>query len=129
MKEIRGEEQIYRNLYTLIFKDEIYTSGDTSLNALSKILNTNTSYLSSIINTRFQCNLKTLLNQLRVNKAKEILVSPEHKHLSMNGIATEAGFKSRSKFYQSFKKDTGLTPSEYISTYNLKNQINNKVNS
>ena len=38
--------------------------------------------------------------------------------LSMDGIGKKAGFSTRSNFYNAFKTETGMTPSEYLETLN-----------
>lgn len=54
------------------------------------------------------------VNQHRVNYVITQLEKGSNQNMSIEGIATEAGFASRSTFYTAFKKITGLTPSEYI---------------
>lgn len=112
-KEIKNEDYLYKRVNKLLHTDEIFTNSDLTLKSLAEVLKTNTTYLSSIINSKYNCNLKTLINKLRVSKAKEILVSEKHKHFSMEGIAIEVGFRSRSAFYLSFKAHTGLNPTQY----------------
>lgn len=54
------------------------------------------------------------VNYHRVNYVISELEKGSNENMSIEGIATEAGFASRSTFYTAFKKITGLTPSEYI---------------
>jgi AraC-like DNA-binding protein len=49
-----------------------------------------------------------------VEDFKQLALDPSHKHLSLLGIAQEAGFNSKATFYAIFKKKTGMTPSEYL---------------
>jgi len=116
---IKDEDLIIDKLKKLLIKEEVFTNSDLSLKSLAEELETNTSYLSAIINSHFNINLKSLLNKHRINKARKMLVSKNFRHYSMEGIATEVGFKSRSAFYQTFKTDTGLSPTQYIENYNL----------
>ena len=53
-------------------------------------------------------------NRLRINYAKSILGANEYDKFSIEGIGRQAGFTSSASFYTEFKKETGLTPSEYI---------------
>lgn len=118
--DINGrDDEIVKCLKKMMNEDELFVNSNLSLKSLADKLNTNTSYLSAIINSHFHCNLPSLINKYRINKARELLVSPEFEHYSMEGIALEVGFKSRSGFYHSFKTITGLSPSLYIKNYNV----------
>jgi AraC-like DNA-binding protein len=115
---IKNEEKIYRKLKQLLDKEKIYKQTDLSENKLAKKLKTNTSYLSAIINHRFEESFTTVINKYRIDEARRLLASPDYKNFSIEGIAEEVGFNSRSAFYQSFKQITGLTPSQYQSNLN-----------
>jgi len=111
--------ELQEELLRLLNDENIYADSNLSLKSLADAMNTNTAYLSSLINTQFNCNFKTLINQMRIDKAKEVLISTQYRNYSMEGIAEMVGFKSRSAFYSSFKGFTGLTPSQYIESYEL----------
>ncbi|MGN0047449.1 MAG: helix-turn-helix domain-containing protein, partial [Bacteroides sp.] len=57
-------------------------------------------------------NVAEYLNGLRVEYALKLM--KEKGHLSMEAIAQEAGFNSRSTFYRAFDKATGMTPNQYL---------------
>jgi AraC-like DNA-binding protein len=69
--------------------------------------------LSYLINAGFGENFYQFVNGYRVEEAKRLLHSKEHQHLNMLGIAYESGFNSKTTFNTTFKKLTGLSPSEY----------------
>ena len=59
-------------------------------------------------------NFNTLLNEQRIGEVCKRLVDTEHYgSMTLEAVAAEAGFKSRSHFIRTFKKITGLTPSQY----------------
>lgn len=88
---------------------------DFSAQRLAAILDTSYPYVSQIINTRFNCNFNTLLNRSRIREACVIMNDPAlSKTLTIEGISQKVGFKSRTTFINSFKKTTGMTPSEYL---------------
>ncbi|TVP43576.1 MAG: AraC family transcriptional regulator [Mongoliibacter sp.] len=70
-------------------------------------------HLSATINTVYQMNFNGLINKYRVNYIKKNIHAKKWSNLSLEGIGMEAGFKSRSTFLQSFKKETGMTPSVF----------------
>ena len=122
---IKTEENIYLCFKRLIEKEEIFKQPDITLSKLAKKLKTNTTYLSSIINNRFEGSFKSVINHYRINEARRLLILPEYSNFSIEGIAEEVGYKSRSSFYHSFKKVTGLTPTQYIE--NIKHIEENKL--
>lgn len=111
------DDEIINALYHLLRDKEIFTNPNVSLKMLADKLHTNTSYLSGAINTHFHCNLPRLINQYRIEKARQMLVNKDYKNYSVEGIATEVGYKSRAVFYQAFKTITGLSPSVYVQNY------------
>ncbi len=119
LENIKLEDLIIKKLSELFRDEEVFTNPDLSLKSLADDLDTNTSYLSAAVNSHYNCNLPSLINQHRIDKARKMLVASEFKHYSMEGIASEVGFKSRSVFYQAFKTITGLSPSLYIKNYKL----------
>lgn len=119
LENIKHEDLIIKKLSELFRDEEVFTNPDLSLKSLADDIDTNTSYLSAAVNSHYNCNLPSLINQHRIDKARKMLVASEFKHYSMEGIASEVGFKTRSVFYQSFKTITGLSPSLYIENYKL----------
>ncbi len=59
-------------------------------------------------------NLNSYLNRLRVEYSVKLI--KEKRNFSIEAIAEEAGFNSRSTFYRAFYKQYGMTPTEYIDT-------------
>jgi YesN/AraC family two-component response regulator len=114
---IKHEELIYKNLKRLFEKEAVYKNQDLTLQNLAALLNTNTTYLSSIINNRCDCSFRTLLNNYRIKEARRLLTAEEYVNFSIEGIASEVGYPSRSTFYQVFRQVTGLTPSDYLENY------------
>ena len=117
MVHIKDEEKILAHLRKLLDEEKVYKMVDLSLNYLAEELGTNTSYLSTIINTHFHVNLKSLVNKYRIDEARKLLVSEKGAGYSIEGIAQEVGFQSRSVIYQTFKPITALTPTAYVKTY------------
>ena len=68
------------------------------------------------MNTRFS----KLKAELRIQHAIELLKEGQNSSITIDGIGTQSGFKTRSYYYEVFKKETGYTPSEYIDNLILK---------
>ncbi len=86
---------------------------DFQLPDLAEAVGSNTAYVSRAINGTGK-NFKTILMERRVREACRLLDDPKVKSsLSIEGIARQSGFKSRSTFSTAFKTLVGLSPSEY----------------
>jgi AraC-like DNA-binding protein/Tfp pilus assembly protein PilF len=94
-------------------RDKLFLNTELTLESLAKELEINRSYLSQVINERFGSNFSTYLNVFRVKEARRQLSNDDFKHLSIEGIGLNCGFKSNSAFYKAFKEFTGLTPSYF----------------
>jgi AraC-like DNA-binding protein len=91
-----------------------------TLEKLAKKLNTNRSYLSEAINLGFNSTFSQWINQIRIDKACELLSDPSNDKYSFETIAKMAGFTSISSFNTNFKRITGITPS-YFKNHRLLN--------
>ncbi len=70
--------------------------------------------LSRVLNEEYKHGFSHYVKAHRVNEAKQ-LIEVRHE-LSLEGIGFEAGFNSKSSFFDAFKKITSLTPSAYKKT-------------
>ena len=68
------------------------------------------SYISHVIEDLPGTNFSMLLNSLRVEYAKKLIVE---KNYNMLNVALECGFGSDRNFYRTFKALTGYSPKEY----------------
>lgn len=97
----------------LMEKQKLYQNSDLTLGQLATLLEIHPNQLSQLLNQHLKTNFSDYLNTYRIEKAKELLANPDKSNLTIAALAEEAGFKSRSAFYQAFKKRTGLTPTAY----------------
>ena len=81
-----------------------------TLETIAPLFGYNSSYLGKIFNKKLGMNFNTYLDTLRVEKAKEILISskaPVYK------VAEMVGYRNVDYFHIKFKKYTGMSPAEY----------------
>ena len=90
-----------------------YLDSELSLPKLAEMLKLTTNELSYLINEGFNDNFFGFVNNYRVEESKRILTTPQYQHLSMVGIAFEAGFNSKTAFNSAFKKMTGISPTDF----------------
>lgn len=112
------KHQILQGLQLLETQEYFLRSSCNSYNVAKKI-KTNTSYLSKVINSHYQKNFNTYINDLRINYAIIRLKNDsKFRSFSIQSIAEELGYKSADSFSKYFKLDTGLNPSFYIKQLN-----------
>lgn len=96
-------------------KGDLYNNKGMSLSFLAGELNTNTKYLSYVINQHKNADFKTYINRLRINYIVDKLINDEkYRQYKISILADECGFSSHSKFAAVFKAVTDYSPSAYI---------------
>jgi AraC-like DNA-binding protein len=108
----RAEEYLAK-LLRAMEAEKPFTDGDLTLQKLAEKLAIPTAHLSQVVNTRLNQSFSDFINSYRVREAQAKLLDPAKKHYSILAIAEEVGFNSKSTFNAVFKKQTGLTPSEF----------------
>ncbi|MBT8262958.1 MAG: helix-turn-helix transcriptional regulator [Bacteroidia bacterium] len=93
--------------------DRNFLDPNISLEAVATHLGISSGHLSKVINTELRTSFKDYLNKLRIKEAKLYLKDPDFSNYTLVAIGLEAGFNSKSAFNASFKKITGLTPSQF----------------
>ncbi len=97
----------------LLEEKKLYKEQGLTISRIAKELNSQSYLVSQAINESYGQTLPELLNKYRVEEAGKLLNSPSHQHYSIEAIANECGFNAMSAFYTAFKKNKGLTPSEF----------------
>lgn len=94
-------------------KDKVYLDPDLTLTKLAESAAIPAKHLSQIINEEYELNFNDFINRYRVDEAKRKLVDPAARDFKLLRIAFETGFNSKSVFNGAFKKNTGVSPSEF----------------
>jgi len=69
--------------------------------------------ISQVINENLNDNFYNYINRYRIEESKRLLENIKFDRFSIEGIAKQSGFNSRSSFYAAFKNETGITPSQF----------------
>jgi len=108
------EIKLYDQLKQLLETDKLYLNPELSLKMVADLLNTNTKYLSQVVNHQAGINFQQFVNLYRVKEAKHKIVKDSLSNLTLYGIALQCGFKNKSTFYKVFKEVTGYTPKDFV---------------
>ncbi|MGH1386554.1 helix-turn-helix domain-containing protein, partial [Kordia sp.] len=96
-------------------RGEAYLTNQISLKDVAKIVNTNSKYLSKIVNTYKGKNFTTYINDLRIDYlVNHVQTDTKYQKYTIRAIAEEIGFSNPEGFSRAFQKKTGLKPSYFI---------------
>ncbi|MGB4849186.1 MAG: helix-turn-helix domain-containing protein [Saprospiraceae bacterium] len=116
-KDLLDEEsvQMYSaRLVKLINEEQPYLDPNLTLRSLAEKLDIHPNQLSWLLNESIGKNFNEFINHYRIEAFKQISKDPGKAHLTLIGLAYESGFNSKTVFNTYFKKETGLTPKEFL---------------
>lgn len=90
-----------------------YKSNLASLSQLANAISESSHHVSQVINEKLNLSFFELLASYRIKEAQKILSTKEGKKLTIEEVAEQVGYNSKSAFNTAFKKITKQTPSEY----------------
>lgn len=112
VKENIGSNLLYE-LQLVLLDQKLFTNNKLTLEMLAEMLGTNRTYLSRLINQEYACNFNKFINRYRIKEARALLADSDYQNYTIEGIANEVGFNSKSAFNAAFKEHTGIPPSYY----------------
>ena len=103
-----------QKLEDTLHQNQFYLSQDISLAELAKQIDTSDKKLSTLLNQNLQTSFYDYINSFRIAAFKKGVTEGKLENLSIVGLAFQCGFKSKSSFYRAFKKETGMTPTQFL---------------
>lgn len=105
--------EIWNNIQRIISNNKAFLNQEYRLNDLAEKCNYSIHVVSQVINKNAGCSFSDYLNKHRIVEAKKMLISDKSEQFTILAIAYEVGFNSKTAFYTAFKKELGITPTEY----------------
>ena len=90
-----------------------YLSKNFNLSEAARSLNVPQHHLTLCIREIYDDNFSGFRNSYRIRHAQAILKDPSNASKTIDAIADETGFSSRTSFYKAFDRITGISPNEY----------------
>ena len=110
-----SKDRLFERINHVMDDITIICKPDFSLQQLATLVGSNYKYVSQVVNERYGKSFKQVLNEQRVREACRILNEPNQSaHLTIEAIAANLGFNSRSNFTVTFKRITGISPSDFM---------------
>jgi len=88
-----------------------FLNPNLDLVTLSRLVGTNRTQLSTILNRQTGMNFSRWLAEYRVHHLLSLVAL--HPDSDITALASESGFTSRTSFFRQFRQVTGLTPNQY----------------
>ena len=96
------------------FKEKTpYLNSELSMHILSEELDIPKHQLTEVLNTTIGKNFFQFVNEYRVEAVKQKLSDTSNNNFSIEAIAYDCGFSSKSSFFSVFKNISGQTPSQF----------------
>ena len=92
----------------------VYTNPDLSLRDVAQATGIYSKNLSKAINVVLGKTFFELVNGMRIEKSKTLLINKKELNLTIETIAEKCGFNSPSTFCRAFKKSMGISTSEWL---------------
>lgn len=108
-----SNEEDFAKIEEVLSATKIFKNPNLNVVELATAVNLHPKKVSSAINNFSNKNFNQFVNQYRIEEAKVLLLDPENNRLTIEAIAKESGFNSKSVFNTLFKAETGQTPTAF----------------
>ena len=110
-----SKDRLFNQIKRVMDDMSIICKPDFSLQQLADQVGSNYKYVSQVLNECYGKSFKQVLNEQRVREACRMFNDTErYGNLTIEAIAANLGFNSRSNFTVTFKRITGISPSDFL---------------
>ena len=110
-----SKERLFARIKQVMDDIHIICQPDFSLQSLADLVSSNYKYVSQVVNEYYGKSFKQVLNEQRVREAcRQLNDTERYGHLTIEAIAANLGFNSRSNFTVTFKRIAGISPSKFL---------------
>ena len=111
------EDDLFKRFQHVMLEEKVFLQPKLTLNDVADMLETNTTYVSKMVNNAYNLGFPELVNTLRIDYAEQFILN--HRDAKQTEIAAKCGFLSASSFNTIFKRVTGVTPKIWIASADL----------
>jgi adenylate cyclase len=104
-------------LLRFVKEETPFLNPELSLRLLADQVEIHPNQVSWILNEQVGKNFNEFINHFRVEHFKQLALDPSNSHISLIGLAFESGFNSKTVFNTFFKKEVGMTPSQFVKSH------------
>lgn len=111
-------EAVKTQLIDAVEQSKLFLNPELTIEDLASQLNIPTRQLSQVINATYDQNFYEFVNTYRIGHARKILEENKEAKLTVLEVMYASGFNSKSSFNTQFKRQVGMTPTEYRKSLN-----------
>ena len=115
----KSQKELLNRILTIMEDISVICNTDFSIEKLAELTNSNQKYISMAINDSLKKNFRTFLNEYRIREAQRLFALPDTSSYTIEYVAHQVGFKSRSNFSDVFKDITGVSPYFYAKSLRI----------
>lgn len=108
---LTAEQELFRRIEETLRSEHLFTQSDLDRKTLAGRMGTNETYLANAIRNANGETFTGYITGLRLRHALKML--DEQPDLTFEAIAVDSGFGSYSPFFRAFRKQYGISPSDY----------------
>ncbi|MDR1951657.1 MAG: helix-turn-helix domain-containing protein, partial [Bacteroidales bacterium] len=108
------QNKLLSQIYALMEDTAVVCDKDLSLDKLAILLNSNSKYISLVLNDVLKKDFRTFVHEYRIREAQRLFSEDGASKYTVEGISSKTGFKSRNTFNKAFKEFIGVSPGFYL---------------
>lgn len=117
-----GLREAFNKIVDLVNTEKYFLNKNLKVSHLAEELGENDRVISKAINKYGNGNFNKFINSFRVEYSKDILIGGKFDHYTIEAIAEESGFSNKVSFYNAFKSETGMSPTQFRAIKQSKSQ-------
>ncbi|KZN67800.1 helix-turn-helix transcriptional regulator [Pseudoalteromonas luteoviolacea] len=111
---LESDVELAKQVQSLLIEQNYYLQANLKVADIARALNVPEYKISKALRNHLHAkNFNQLINTLRVERAKQVLIDPDKQHWPVLVVGLECGFASVGPFMRAFKSYTGTTPNQY----------------
>lgn len=107
------KEEIRNKLNVIMEQQKLYLDSSVSIEKVSRQIGEPSYLVSQVINDKMNLTFYDWIARYRVEEAKLLFLDSKTRAYTIEQIAEEVGYNSKSAFNKAFRKFAGCTPSKY----------------
>ncbi len=106
-------------------KGNDFTEKSFTMAKMAALMDSNAMHINYVLQRYRGKTFSDYINELKINYIVQLLIkNPQYLNYKISYLSDLAGFSNHSRFTQIFKKELGISPSEFISGLESKNKQN-----